>query len=83
MSDIKKLIQVGQGNIQSKCMVSLRREKQKLTIEGRCNMNVRQYDARLNGKSWKKAGDVIIYRYKNSWQEQKTLEGYLILGRVR
>lgn len=51
-------------------------------IVSRCNINLRQYNLRLYGKSWKKASNITIYRYKNDRQEQKTLKRYLLFGRV-
>lgn len=49
---------------------------------GKDNINIRQCNMYLNSKSWKKAGDVTIYKYKNSWREKKALEKYFIPGRI-
>lgn len=35
-------------------------------MEAECNINVRQYNVRLNGKIWRKVDDMTIYGYKNS-----------------
>ena len=34
-------------------------------IESKYNMNIKQCDKYLNGKSWTKASNVTIYKYSN------------------
>lgn len=53
-----------------------------MRIEDRYNINIRQYNMRFNGKSWRKAGDMTIYRYKNSRQVQETLKRYFIPSKI-
>lgn len=36
-----------------------------MTIKSKCNINVKQYFVYLNAKKAKKAGKIIMYKYKN------------------
>lgn len=52
-------------------------------MKGKCNIDAQQCNICLNSQSWRKAGNMTMYGYKNNQQGQKTLKRYLIPGKVR
>lgn len=52
-------------------------------MKNKYNLNIKQCNKHLNDKNWRKTGNIIMYRYKNNWQEHKILKNYTILSKVR